>query len=56
MRNETMFTTDNTEGYTQAQLDALNAELVARLAAIDPTDTDARDDAEKAFSDEVARR
>lgn len=51
-----MFTTDNTEGYTQAQLDALNAELAERLAAIDPNDTDARFNAEQAFSDEVARR
>ncbi len=51
-----MFATDNTEGYTQAQLDALNAELATRLAAIDPSDTDAREEAEKAFNDEVARR
>ena len=51
-----MFTTDNTDGYTQAQLDALNAELTAHLATIDPEDTDAREQAEKAFADEVARR
>lgn len=51
-----MFTTDNTDGYTQAQLDALNVELTERMATIDPNDTDARADAEKAFHDEVARR
>lgn len=51
-----MFTRDNTEGYTQAELDALNAELAQRLAAIDPDDTEARAEAEKAFADEVSRR
>jgi hypothetical protein len=51
------FTTiDNTTGYTQAELDALNAELAERLAEIDPDDTDARAEAEKAFADEVSRR
>lgn len=50
------FTTDNTTGYTQAQLDALNAELAAILAAIDSDDTDARHEAEKAFADQVSRR
>ena len=51
-----MFTTGNTDGYTQAMLDALNAELAGRLAAIDPDDIDARAEAEKSFADEVARR
>lgn len=50
-----MFTMENTEGFTQAQLDFLNAELAERLAEIDPDDTDARQRAEKAFSDEVGR-
>lgn len=50
------FTTDNTEGYTAAELAALNAELAERLATIPADDTDARDAAEKAFADEVARR
>lgn len=51
-----MLTTDNTTGYTQDQLDTLNAELVTRLARIDPDDTDARERAAKAFADEVSRR
>jgi hypothetical protein len=51
-----MFTPENTTGYTADQLAALNAELDARLAAIDPHDADARAAAEKAFSDEVAQR
>jgi len=50
------FTTENTEGYTAAQLAALNAELAARLAEIPADDTDARMEVEKAFSDEVSRR
>ena len=50
------FTLDNTEGYTQVELDALNLELARRLASIDETDTDARDEAEKEFADEVSRR
>ncbi len=48
-----MFTTDNTEGYTTVELAALNAELAARLAAVD---FDERADVEKAFHDEVAAR
>ncbi len=51
-----MFTMDNTTGYTQQELDALNAELAQRLAAIDPDDVEARQDAEKAFADEVSGR
>lgn len=50
------YTMDNTEGYTAAELAALNVELAARLAQIDPDDVDARAEAEKAFHDEVARR
>ena len=50
------FTMDNTEGYTAAELAALNAELAERLAEIDPDDVDARYAAEKAFNDEVAGR
>lgn len=51
-----VFTTDNTTGYTQAELDALNAELAQRLSEIDPDDVEARWDAEKAFADEVSHR
>jgi hypothetical protein len=51
-----MFTADNTEGYTAAELATLNAELAQRLASIPVDDVDARAAAEKAFSDEVAGR
>lgn len=50
------FSLDNTEGYTQAELDTLNAELIERLAAVDPDDTDLRAQVEKSFADEVSRR
>jgi hypothetical protein len=52
-----MFTSDNTEGYTQSEIDALNAEMAQRMAAegIEPG-TDAAHDFEKAFADEVAGR
>jgi len=52
-----MFTAHNTDGYTQQDLDTLNAEaetrvpdLMARFPAMD------QDAAEKAFADEVAAR
>jgi hypothetical protein len=51
-----MFTVDNTTGYTQAQIDALNAELAARLAHIDENDIALRQQIEQTFADEVARR
>lgn len=50
-----MFDQYNTTGYTNEQLAALNAELAARLAGLDP-DSDEYQQAEKAFADEVARR
>lgn len=50
-----MFTKQNTQGYTDAELAALNTELAERLAGLEPG-TDEYDQAEKAFSDEVARR
>lgn len=50
-----MFTIENTEGYTQTELDQLNAELAERLEGVEPH-TDKWYQAEKAFSDEVARR
>jgi len=51
------FTAQNTEGYTAAELAALNAEFEARLAAagVEPGSDEAAD-LEKAFSDEVAGR
>lgn len=49
------FTMENTEGYSQAQLDFLNSEMAIRLAEVDPNDTDALRRAEKAFSDDVGR-
>lgn len=51
-----MFTTDNTEGYSQAELDALNKELLERLANVDQNDVEALEAAQKSFHDEVARR
>lgn len=55
-----MITLQNTEGYTQEQLDALNAEFAERWESgyYDwiGTDDEAMDQAEKGFSDEVARR
>lgn len=51
------FTADNTEGYTAAELAALNAELAARLqvAGVEPGSDEAAE-IEKAFADEVAGR
>lgn len=51
------FTADNTEGYTAAELAALNAELAQRLAAAgaEPGSDEAAE-IEKAFHDEVAGR
>lgn len=51
------FTTENTEGYTAAELAALNAELAARIsdAGAEPGSDEALE-IEKAFHDEVARR
>lgn len=51
-----LFTIENTTGYTQAELAALNTELAVRLAEIDPDNIEARIEAEKAFADEVSRR
>ena len=51
-----MFTTDNTHGYTAAELAALNAELADILAQYAPDDTDGRAEAEKAFADAVSHR
>jgi hypothetical protein len=50
-----MFTQQNTEGYTDQELDALNAELEERLADLDPS-SDEYQQTEKAFYDEVSRR
>lgn len=48
-----MFTQDNTQGYTDKQLAAFNAELAQRLEGVADED---RQDVEKAFHDEVAGR
>jgi hypothetical protein len=45
------FTTENTTGYSQIELDALNAELSRRLCEVDEPD---RDEVAKNFADEVA--
>lgn len=52
---EKLFTKDNTEGYTQEQLDALNAEWAERSKELTPN-TDEYHEAAKRFSDEVAGR
>ena len=52
-----MFTIYNTDGYTQNQLDELNAEWKARAAELGlEQGTEEYDFQEKCFSDEVARR
>lgn len=51
------FRMDNTEGYTQEQLDAFNREWRERAEAEDlEPGTDEYKEMEKAFADEVARR
>ena len=52
-----LFRTDNTEGYTDEQLAALNSEWAERVAADGLEEgTIEYEDAAKAFADEVARR
>ena len=52
-----LFRTDNTEGYTQAQLDTLNAEWQERVEKLNLEEyTDEYDREAKRFDDEVARR
>ena len=48
-------TLENTEGYTQGELDVLNTEFITRFKKGD-WDTDDKEEAEKWFDDEVARR
>lgn len=50
-----MFTQENTDGYTDSELDALNEELSERLADLEPG-SDEYQQVEKAFHDEVSRR
>jgi hypothetical protein len=50
-----MLTTQNTTGYTDAELAALNQEWEERSLGLDP-DSDEYHDAYKAFCDEVAKR
>lgn len=50
-----MYTNENTQGYTQEELDQLNAELAARLEGVEPG-TDAWHEIVKRHADEVARR
>lgn len=52
-----MFTPDNTDGYTQAELDAFNAEFAASLefAGVEPG-SDEAGEMEKAFADQIASR
>ena len=48
------FRQDNTEGYTNNQLDSMNAELGRRVAKIKEGDTDTYHQTVKSFSDVVA--
>jgi len=50
-----MFTQQNTEGYTDQEINALNAELSERLEGLE-LESDEYKQAEKAFHDEVAKR
>jgi hypothetical protein len=50
------FTQDNTFGYSDAELAALNAELAERLAGIDPDNDWLIEQTAKSFADEVANR
>ena len=50
-----MFTHENTNGYTYEQLAALNEERDGRLSGLE-YGSDEYNEADKAFSDEVARR
>ena len=50
-----LFRPDNCEGYTPAQMEALNAEASERLARLEPG-SDEYEVAAKAFCDEVAGR
>lgn len=51
---DTMFTKQNTEGYTDSQLEKFNHELAQRLTGIEPY-TDEYYEIERAFSDEISR-
>ena len=52
-----LFRADNTEGYNQAQLDALNAEWQERVEKLNLDEfTEEYDEQAKCFADEVARR
>jgi hypothetical protein len=50
-----MMTMENTSGYSQGELNALNEEF-ARRFSLGEWPTDNREEAEKWFSDEVCRR
>ncbi len=53
--NEIGFRMDNTDGYSQGQLDSLNIELAERVVEFEPF-SDEWHQAASWFSDEVARR
>jgi hypothetical protein len=50
-----MFTQENTDGYTDSELAALNAELSERLGNLEPG-SDEYQQVGKSFNDEVSRR
>ena len=49
-----MFRDDNTEGYTQAELDALNDRLAARIRYLADWDVESAYQVAKSFADEVS--
>lgn len=55
LTRDVMFRSDNTDGYSAAELDALNAELTGRLSGLEPG-SDEYYAAAKAFADEVSHR
>jgi len=50
-----LFRQDNTDGYSDQELDALNAEWETRSTGLDPNSDEYQQTA-KAFADEVGRR
>jgi hypothetical protein len=54
--SEIMLRRDNTDGYTQTELDALNDELALRIRYLAESDIASAYEIGKAFADEVSHR
>lgn len=52
----TYFTTSNTEGFTEAQLDAMNNELAARTRSVPDNDIEMLEQVRKSIADEFTNR